>query len=136
MFFSNLNLKNEKRTFINVLFSKIQNTFEKTLHHSLFKRPPSAVCDLVSHYIMLSFLFEDVVTCTPLCSSLKGRRKFADGWSKSWGGCFWKILFWYFWGMFLIFGFYRFYRLYIFFNKYYKNIYKNIIYVYYIIQYH
>jgi hypothetical protein len=35
-FFSNLKLKNEKWTFINVLFSKIENRFEKTLHHSFF----------------------------------------------------------------------------------------------------
>jgi hypothetical protein len=100
MFFSNLNLKNEKRTFINVLFSKIQNRFEKTLHHSLFKRPPSAVCDLVGHCIMLLFLFGDVVVHRALCSGLQGRRKFADGWSKSWGGCFWKILVRYFGGCF------------------------------------
>jgi len=41
-------MKIRKRTFINVLFSKTQNRFEKTLHHSLFKRPPSAGCDLVA----------------------------------------------------------------------------------------
>jgi hypothetical protein len=32
-------MKNEKWTFINVLFSKIQNRFEKTLHHHFFTRP-------------------------------------------------------------------------------------------------
>ena len=108
MFFSNLKLKNEKWTFINVLFSKIQNTFEKTLHHSLFKRPPSAVCDLVGHYIMLLFLFEDMVTCRPLCSGLQGRRKLADGWSKSWGGYFWEILIRYFGGCFWFLDFIEF----------------------------
>jgi hypothetical protein len=35
-FFSNLKLKNQKWTFINVLFSKIENRFEKILHHSFF----------------------------------------------------------------------------------------------------
>jgi hypothetical protein len=36
MFFSNLEMKNQNWTFINVLFSKIQNRFEKTLHHHFF----------------------------------------------------------------------------------------------------
>jgi hypothetical protein len=36
MFFSNLEMKNQKWTKINVHFQKSQNTFEKTLHHSLF----------------------------------------------------------------------------------------------------
>jgi hypothetical protein len=34
--FSNLKLKNEKWTFINVLFSKIENRIGKILHHSFF----------------------------------------------------------------------------------------------------
>jgi hypothetical protein len=34
MFFSNLEMKIQKWTFIFVHFSKIQNRFEKTLHHS------------------------------------------------------------------------------------------------------
>jgi hypothetical protein len=36
MFFSNLKMKNQKWTKKNVHFQKSQNTFEKTLHHSLF----------------------------------------------------------------------------------------------------
>jgi hypothetical protein len=92
MFFSNLNLKNEKRTFINVLFSKIQNTFEKTLHHSLFKRPPSAVCDPCRHCIMLSFLFEGVVTCRPLCSGDGDRKKVGRRMVQKLGRSFWGIL--------------------------------------------
>ena len=91
-------MKNEKWTFINVQFQKSQNTFEKTLHHSLIQRPPAAVCDLVGHYIMLSFLFERVVTCRPLCSGDVGRVKvrikgstdgeavFANSWLWGFGG--------------------------------------------------
>jgi len=45
-FFSNLKLKNQKWTFINVLFSKIENTFEKTLHHSFFSVRLRHFCDL------------------------------------------------------------------------------------------
>jgi hypothetical protein len=37
MFFSNLEMKNQKWTKKNVHFQKSQNTFEKTLHHSLFE---------------------------------------------------------------------------------------------------
>jgi len=49
-FFSNLKRKNQKRTFINVLFPKIQNTFEKNDSLHSLRRPPCLyspeVCDL------------------------------------------------------------------------------------------
>jgi hypothetical protein len=35
-------MKNQKWTKINVHFQKSQNTFEKTLHHSLIRHPPGA----------------------------------------------------------------------------------------------
>jgi hypothetical protein len=43
-FFSNLKRKNQKRTFINVLFPKIQNTFEKNDSLHSLRRPPSLSC--------------------------------------------------------------------------------------------
>jgi hypothetical protein len=53
-FFSNLKLKIRKRTFINVLFSKIENRFEKTLHIHFFSVRLRHFRDLT---FMLSFLF-------------------------------------------------------------------------------
>ena len=70
-FFSYLKLKFRKRTFINVLFSKIENRFEKTLHHHFFSVRLRHFRDLT---FMLSFLFIHVVTCRPLCCGLRRRR--------------------------------------------------------------
>ena len=90
-------MKIRKWTFINVHFSKIQNRFEKTLHHSLIQRPPAAVCD---HCIMLFFINSSVVTCRPLCCGFVNRRKNRIKGPKDWeavlenscwaifGGCF------------------------------------------------
>jgi hypothetical protein len=78
MFFSNLKLKIRKRTFINVLFSKTQNTFEKTLHHSLLQRPPSAVCEPYLYALDWSWRRGHVQTIMQWFeSSLKVRRKLA-----------------------------------------------------------
>jgi hypothetical protein len=99
MFFSNLKLKIRKRTFINVLFSKIQNTFEKTLHHSLFKRPPSAVCDLVALHNALVFIYLDGHVQTImrwLRRSPESSHKGSDGR----GGCLAEFLVGRFWGCF------------------------------------
>jgi hypothetical protein len=46
-------MKNQKWTFINVLFSKIQNRFEKTLHHSFSQLLRSI--SPKSQYIYISF---------------------------------------------------------------------------------
>jgi Ni,Fe-hydrogenase I cytochrome b subunit len=93
-FFSNLKLKNQKWTFINVQFQKSQNTFEKTLHHSFFGVR-------MRHFRDLTFMLLCFILClralTALCSGLYIRKKIAERWSKSWkailgkflSGCFW-----------------------------------------------
>ena len=93
-------MKIRKWTFINVLFSKIQNRFEKTLHHSFFSVRPPHFADLTC---MLFFINSSVVTCRPLCCGLYFRRKNAKDGPKSWkavlwnswlaifGGCFGKM---------------------------------------------
>ena len=96
MFFSNLEMKNQNWTFINVLFSKIQNRFEKTLHHHFFSvRLP--------HFRGLTFMVwrraNRLLQMTALCSGLWGAYSRTDGptdgptdggavWGNSWMGDF------------------------------------------------
>jgi hypothetical protein len=97
MFFSNLEMKNQNWTFINVLFSKIQNRFEKILHHHFFSvRTP--------HFRGLTFMVwrraNRLPQMTALCSGSWGLQyRRTDGptdggavWWNSWiigfGGCF------------------------------------------------
>ena len=98
-------MKIRKWTFINVLFSKSQNTFEKNITSSLLQRPPSPfrgpylyalddiLCFISILTIMLWFVF----------SPKKCKR-----WSKSWESCFAEFLVGYFWGMFWIICFVNF----------------------------
>jgi hypothetical protein len=43
-------MKNQKWTKINVHFQKSQNTFEKTLHHSLIRHPPGRSLSIFGEY--------------------------------------------------------------------------------------
>jgi hypothetical protein len=90
-------MKIRKWTFINVLFSKIQNTFEKTLHHSFFSVRLRDLRDLT---FMLFFINSRVVTCRPLCCGFVNQQKntkdgpksceavFANSWMDGFWGCF------------------------------------------------
>jgi len=90
-------MKIRKWTFIFVHFSKIQNRFEKTLHHSFFTRPPSPfrgtlpLCSYFS-YMTYSHPHHYAADCIFAKNSQKMVQKL--------GMQFWGILGWPFSGMF------------------------------------
>jgi len=96
-FFSNLKMKNEKWTFIFVLFSKIQNRFEKTLHHSFLSVRLRHFRDLT---FMLWYFIFSYKRLWALCCGLHIREWGCKRSRKSWGGCFHGFLFGHFRGMF------------------------------------
>jgi hypothetical protein len=98
-FFSNLKLKNEKWTFINVLFSKIENRFEKTLHHHFFGVRLRHFCDLT---FMLWWGRIALVIRRPLCSGLHIHDRGFKKWSRKLGSHFAQFLDGTFRGMFWI----------------------------------
>jgi len=87
-------MKIRKWTFINVHFSKSQNTFEKTLHHHLFSVRMRHFRDLT---FMLFFINSSVVTCRPLCCGFVNRQKIQKM-AQKWGRLFCGILGWVFFG--------------------------------------
>jgi hypothetical protein len=90
-------MKIRKWTFINVHFSKIQNTFEKTLHHSFFSVRLRDLCDLT---FMLFFINSSVVTCRPLCCGFVNRQKNTKDGPKVGNVVLWNSWMDVFWGCF------------------------------------
>ena len=84
IFFSNLEMKIQKWTFIFVHFSKIQNRFEKTLHHSfsqlLRSISPKSQYIYPSFYKFLQglFSFYDSKTSKPHASQSYGSGALCD----------------------------------------------------------
>ena len=98
-FFSNLKMKNEKWTKINVHFWKIENRFEKTLHHSFFSVR-------LRHFPRVTFMvcgaWEDGAWLWALCCGFETKRVKYKRWVKTPKSHFAQFLGGHFWGMFWI----------------------------------
>jgi len=90
-------MKIRKWTFIFVHFSKIQNRFEKTLHHSFFSvRLPH----FAAPYLYALILFIWYIRTHTIMLRIVYSRKIRKRWSKSWGCSFGEFLVGHFRGMF------------------------------------
>ena len=93
MFFSNLEMKNQNWTFINVLFSKIQNRIGKNITSftsSASAYPISAALPLwcgdarIVYHKRLHYAVD--------CGVAGSADGWSDGWSDGWGGCLGEFL--------------------------------------------
>jgi hypothetical protein len=103
-------MKIRKWTFINVHFSKIQNRFEKTLHHSFFTRPPSPFRGPYLYALTLFIYHSHMHTIMlRICKSAKTREKIQKM-VRNLGRLFCGILVWMFFGDVLNNAFWHFRR--------------------------